>query len=215
MEIEQILRNLADQAKELELTVKMQKGIINDLELRLGEEKALCAGWRERALLAEKESGASGGRIATAAPRNDEDIKRLKFKKALVENGGPVESCLREDEQAAEDRAPELRPYNGDPFTLYKRAIRAFGAPAQKLKCVEELLELALALVRDQLGRSDRKNISEERADVGIMLYQLGMIQNDEDDVTAWINEKLCRLYVTVRAEEEKNRERLRRYADD
>ena len=36
MEIEQILRDAADHAKELELTVKMQKSIINDLELRLG-----------------------------------------------------------------------------------------------------------------------------------------------------------------------------------
>lgn len=199
MEIEQILREAADHAKELELTVKMQKSIINDLELRLGEEKALCAGWRKRALLAEKA----------------EDERLLKFKQDLAERGGPIESRPYEEEQTVEEQAPELRPYVGDAGALYRRAIKTFGARAQKLKCVEELLELALALVRDQLGRTDRKNISEERADVGIMLYQLAMIQNDEEDVESWINEKLCRLFQTVLAEEEKNAERLRRYADD
>lgn len=209
------MRDAADHAKELELTVKMQKSIINDLELRLGEEKALCAGWRKRALLAEKELGASGGRIATAAPRNDEDVKRLKFKKALVENGGPVESCPCKEEQTVEEQAPELRPYNGDPYALYKRAIKAFGARAQKLKCVEELLELALALVRDQFGRSDPVNIAEERADVGIMLQQLAMIQDDQEAVDAWAQEKLRRLEQLAEAEEEKTAERLRRYADD
>lgn len=190
------------QIEELELTMKMQKSIIEDLELRLGEEKALCAGWRKRALLAEKELGASGGRIATAAPRNDKDVEMCSA----------VTGKVKPD---TEKGTSELRTYVGDADALYRRAIKTFGAPAQKLKCVEELLELALALVRDQLGRSDRKNISEERADVGIMLYQLAMIQNDEDDVTAWVYEKLCRLEQTVRAEEGKNEERLRRYADD
>ena len=187
------------QIEELELTIKMQKGIIKDLEKRIGEEKRLCAEWRKRALLAEKA----------------EDKKLLKFKQDLAERGGPIESRPCEEEQTVEEQAPELRPYVGDADALYRRTIRTFGARAQKLKCVEELLELALALVRDQLGRTDRKNISEERADVGIMLYQLGMIQNDDDDVTAWVNEKLCRLFQTVLAEEEKNAERLRRYADD
>ena len=187
------------QIEELELTIKMQKGIIKDLEKRIGEEKRLCAEWRKRALLAEKA----------------EDKKLLKFKQDLAERGGPIESRPCEEEQTVEEQAPELRPYVGDADALYRRTIRTFGARAQKLKCVEELLELALALVRDQLGRTDRKNISEERADVGIMLYQLVMIQNDDDDVTAWVNEKLCRLFQTVLAEEEKNAERLRRYADD
>lgn len=202
MELEQILRDAADQAKELELTVKMQKSIIADLELRLGEEKALCAGWRKRALLAEKELGASGGRIATAAPRNDKD----------VEMRGAVR-CKEGD--AALVRTPECRPYEGNTFALYRRAIRAFGGRTQKLKCIEELLELALALVRDQLWRSDPVNIAEERADVSIMLEQLALIQDDQEAVDAWAQEKLRRLEQLAEAEEEKNAERLRRYADD
>lgn len=178
MEIEQILREAADHAKELELTVKMQKSIINDLELRLGEEKALCAVWRKRALLAEKESG-------------ERDVE------------GAVPYKAKPD---AEARAPELRPYEGDPFTLYRRAIKVFGAPAQKLKCVEELLELALALVRDQLGRTDLVNIAEERADVEIMLCQLSIIQDDQKAADAWAREKLRRLEQMVEAEEEQKR---------
>lgn len=166
MEIEQILRDLADQAKELELTVKMQKSIINNLELRLGEEKAMCAGWRQRALLAEKKVG-------------EQDVE------------GAVPYTVDMDEVR---RTGKFRPYNKNPYKLYTRTIHAFGERAQKLKCVEELLELALALVRDQLGRSDPVNIAEERADVRIMLTQLEMIQDDEEAVQKWENEKLCRL---------------------
>ncbi|MBQ9719710.1 MAG: hypothetical protein IJV64_03350 [Oscillospiraceae bacterium] len=196
MDHQKMIGELGEAFKELTYTVNIQKTLLRDLETRLAEEKRLCAEWRRRALIAEKENGASGGRIATAAPRNDMDIE--------LRNAG--DAVPYERDQDAEERADNIRPYSGGSYALYKRAIRVFGARAQKLKCVEELLELGLALIRDQLGRSDPANIAEERADVRIMLTQLEMIQDDEEAVQAWVNEKLCRLEQTV-TEEEKRRD--------
>lgn len=168
MEIEQILRDAADHAKELELTVKMQKSIINDLELRLGEEKALCAGWRKRALVAEKNEKALTPTVATGSDQN-----------ATV---------------PATDQAARLQRIWASDAGVLLRAVHHFGPQAQKLKTVEEMLELSLALVRDRLGRSDPANIAEEHADVEIMLQQLSMIQQDKEDVETWTREKLNRL---------------------
>ena len=156
------------QIEELELTIKMQKGIIKDLEKRIGEEKRLCADWRKRALIAEK-----GGAMLVSTP------------------------ALGSDQTAADpitDKAARLqRIWASDAGVLF-RAVHHFGPQAQKLKTVEELLELSLALVRDRLGRSDPANIAEEHADVEIMLQQLSMIQQDKEDVETWTREKLNRL---------------------
>lgn len=154
--------------EELELTIKMQKGIIEDLEKRLAEEKRLCAEWRKRALIAEK----------AVAKRDVEDA--VTYSDA--------------SDAAARNILDTKGPYTDYADGVFRKAICTFGERAQKLKTVEELLELGLALVRDQLGRTDLANITEERADVGIMLRQLDMIVNDSMAVDTWTLEKVERL---------------------
>jgi len=66
-------------------------------------------------------------------------------------------------------------------MTIYEQAIAKWGKERQKIKVVEELIELVNAILHD-----DRENVLEESCDVGIMLHQLYEIydiQQEEWDV--------------------------------
>lgn len=75
-------------------------------------------------------------------------------------------------------------------------AIQHYGSGMQRFKAIEELSELIRALARCD----DRDNISEEMADVRIMLDQLELIFGNHDRVREYEYAKLKRLSERLRA---------------
>ena len=61
-------------------------------------------------------------------------------------------------------------------MNIYQEAINKFGADNQILKAVEELNELATALMHYRQGKANLHQIDNERADVIIVLHQLDII---------------------------------------
>lgn len=57
--------------------------------------------------------------------------------------------------------------------TIISCAIACFGPQNQRIKCIEELSELAKELCKDAIGVGKREHIAEEIADVTIMLEQM------------------------------------------
>ncbi len=83
-------------------------------------------------------------------------------------------------------------------------AVLTYGADRQTLKAAEELGELIQALCKYQAEAADgdflllRDHISEEMADVYIMLAQMKIIHNNKNHVKSWIHKKLERLRTRV-----------------
>lgn len=73
---------------------------------------------------------------------------------------------------------------------ILNAAIRKFGLGTQRMKAIEELSELIQALARCD----DPDNLSEEMADVRIMLDQLELMLGNHDAVRQWEYVKLQRL---------------------
>ena len=113
--------------------------------------------------------------------------------KRLSEVVGPPwpDSALGAVNQCIID-APTLNvvPVNPVRTKILKAAIRHYGSGMQRFKAIEELSELIRALARCD----DRDNISEEMADVRIMLAQLEIIFGNRDQVRQIEREKLKRL---------------------
>lgn len=61
-------------------------------------------------------------------------------------------------------------------MNIYQEAINKFGADHQILKAVEELNELATALMHYREGKVTGKQVQSEMADVWIVLEQLNLI---------------------------------------
>lgn len=89
---------------------------------------------------------------------------------------------------------------------LYKQAVDAFGTPAQIIVAIEECSELIKELSKTLRQKCDIDNISEEMADVQIMLEQLKIIFNNEHSVNMWIMNKNCRIAELV----EENKQYIR-----
>ena len=85
---------------------------------------------------------------------------------------------------------------------VYDRALGQFGLLVQIIVAIEELSELAKELCklqRDPYGY-ETCNLSEEIADVRIMLEQLERIFHLTEDVNVWMDEKVSRLMGRVMA---------------
>lgn len=85
---------------------------------------------------------------------------------------------------------------------ILQDAIDTYGRNSQINIAMEELAELIQALSkfnRDNSDLSTVDNISEEMADVIIMLGQLKMIFGNEEDIIAFIDSKLKRLYNRIK----------------
>ena len=80
---------------------------------------------------------------------------------------------------------------------ILRAAIAHYGKGPQRDKAIEELSELIRAL-----ARCDRNNISEEMADVRIMLDQLEIMFGNHDEVRQHEFKKLQRLNERVKAYE-------------
>lgn len=75
-----------------------------------------------------------------------------------------------------------------------RAAVRQYGDEAQIMKAIEELSELIKELAKYDKSEDSLNRISEEMADVQIMLHELILIFNNGDDVQDWQNRKLERL---------------------
>ncbi len=73
--------------------------------------------------------------------------------------------------------------------SVCNRAVYTYGKTPQLIMCMEEMAELTKTLSKDIRGKTDIENISEEIADVEIMLAQLKIIYDCKDKV----NSKRCR----------------------
>ena len=80
-----------------------------------------------------------------------------------------------------------------------RRAVAVYGPRRQAIKALEELGELTQALCK-WLGGDDPDteralwHVSEEIADVEIMLAQLRIMMGSDNDVNAWTMLKISRL---------------------
>jgi len=79
---------------------------------------------------------------------------------------------------------------------IYKLAVEKWGAEFQMLMAIEEMAELTQVLVKTTRGHLDYNKISEEVADVEIMLAQLRVVfpLGLEKDVQKWKRRKKYRL---------------------
>ena len=81
-----------------------------------------------------------------------------------------------------------------DDKKIYKEALNKYGAQMQETICIEELSELQKTLCKNIRGKGSMEDISEEIADVQIMLAQMILLFNLESKVEKWRNTKLERL---------------------
>lgn len=77
---------------------------------------------------------------------------------------------------------------------IYTTAVKKFGKEHQLVLCMEEMAELTKELSKNMRGSKNITNISEEMADVEIMLEQLRVIFGNRSEVDTIKAEKLLRL---------------------
>lgn len=77
---------------------------------------------------------------------------------------------------------------------IYTAAVKKFGKEHQLVLCMEEMAELTKELSKNMRGSKNITNISEEIADVEIMLEQLRVIFGNRSEVDTIKAEKLLRL---------------------
>lgn len=75
-----------------------------------------------------------------------------------------------------------------------KRAVEAYGKEHQLIICMEEMAELTKELTKNLRGRRNIQDISEEVADVEIMLEQVKVIFDLKEEVSEAKEAKLLRL---------------------
>lgn len=75
-----------------------------------------------------------------------------------------------------------------------KRAVEAYGKEHQLIICMEEMAELTKELTKNLRGRCNLQDISEEVADVEIMLEQVKVIFDLKEEVSEAKEAKLLRL---------------------
>lgn len=90
--------------------------------------------------------------------------------------------------------------------TVLTEAINTYGKETQIVVAIEELSELIKELTKNIRGRDNVKSISEEMADVYIMLYQLKLIFDNDQDVGKWTDYKINRLDSRIRDNDNKRK---------
>ena len=79
------------------------------------------------------------------------------------------------------------------------RAIETFGKSSQMVVAIEECSELQKELTKTLRGKPNLFNLSEEIADVEIMIEQLKIIFNNADEVESIKETKFQRLNRTIK----------------
>ena len=81
-----------------------------------------------------------------------------------------------------------------DEFLLCKQAIMRYGKQGQMIVAIEELSELIKEITKNLRGRDNYAAISEEMADVYIMLEQLIMMFDNDNEIRGQMRLKMKRL---------------------
>lgn len=100
------------------------------------------------------------------------------------------------------EKGASISPYSEEASKTLKRAIEVFGEEAQENMCIEECAELIQAI--NKKHRHEPHNIPEEIADVEIMIEQLKIINGCHEEVGRIREEKLQKLILKLRKEEER-----------
>lgn len=82
---------------------------------------------------------------------------------------------------------------------VLENAIQHYGVKFQIDKAIEELVELLNELCRCKTGRENVENITEEMADVTIVLWELGLIFANNERLSEEIEYKLDRLQSRIK----------------
>lgn len=90
-----------------------------------------------------------------------------------------------------------------NPESIMKEAIQTYGKQNQIMVAIEEMSELTKELSKNHRGNDNISAISEEIADVEIMLAQLKMIFNNRDEVGVYWRKKIRRLQKRLEETEE------------
>lgn len=77
---------------------------------------------------------------------------------------------------------------------LYAAAVKKYGKLSQLIMCMEEMAELTKELSKSIRGADNSAAITEEMADVEIMLEQLRLIYRNRSEVDTIKADKLRRL---------------------
>lgn len=80
----------------------------------------------------------------------------------------------------------------------FNTAICKWGEEMQLTVAIEEMSELTKEICKHFRGQDNFDAISEEMADVYIMLEQMKMIFGNEEDVARWMHTKAARLREAV-----------------
>ncbi|MBR6045740.1 MAG: hypothetical protein IKP47_08905 [Ruminococcus sp.] len=78
-----------------------------------------------------------------------------------------------------------------DEFLLCKQAIMRYGKQGQMIVAIEELSELIKEITKNLRGRDNCAAISEEMADVYIMLEQLIMMFDNDNEIRGQMRLKM------------------------
>ena len=90
-------------------------------------------------------------------------------------------------------------------FELYDKAKETFGEKTQFIVALEELSELQKEITKYLRGKGNKEHLTEEIADVRIMLSQITHFLNiSNEDVLEIIEYKLNRLAKRINDKEEK-----------
>lgn len=107
-----------------------------------------------------------------------------RLSKREYENG-----VLREQLKTA------LSPVHRD---TYRAAVESYGKTSQLVMAMEEMSELTKELSKNMRGQSNVSAISEEMADVEIMLEQLKVIFGNRAEVDHYRADKITRLAANI-----------------
>lgn len=82
----------------------------------------------------------------------------------------------------------------GKRVEVYRSALKVYGRQIQETVAIEELSEAIKEVCKMQRGEGNRGKLAEEIADATIMLEQLQLMYNVHAEVSAFMDQKICRL---------------------
>lgn len=121
-------------------------------------------------------------------------MTREELEKALEDS----EVCRCEQNAKIEELAARLQAASAIRRDTYSEAVRAYGKQSQLVMAMEEMSELTKELSKNIRGEKNVSAISEEIADVEIMMEQLKVIYGNRAEVDRVRGEKLERLFLRL-----------------
>lgn len=89
----------------------------------------------------------------------------------------------------------------GERESVYRNALKVYGQQLQEVVAIEELSEVVKEVCKMQRGQGSVGKLAEEIADATIMLEQLRMIYGINEEVCAFMDQKILRLKKNVENE--------------